>query len=136
VPRSLLCIYAALRNGDHCKSRADVNEPAKPDEFGRRDRPGRTEHAEHATQRTLTPQLALYGTFVSSTHHRASFAVPERGHASALTRTDATSAVHYLQLPVSASRVEYGCTLDIDHPTFRVDVALTHRLVDELNSEL
>jgi hypothetical protein len=62
--------------------------------------------------------------------------VPERGHAAALTRTDATSAVHYLQLPVSGSRVEYGCTLGIDHPAFRVEVALTNHLVDELNSEL
>jgi hypothetical protein len=62
--------------------------------------------------------------------------VPERGHASALTRTDATSAVHYLQLPVSTSRVEYGCALGVDHPAFRVEVSLTDELVDALNREL
>lgn len=62
--------------------------------------------------------------------------VPEVGHASALTRTDATSAVHYLRLPLTSGRLSYGSTLGVDHPGHQVQVALADPLVDALNREL
>lgn len=65
---------------------------------------------------------------------------PEAQHESQLTRTDITSAVHYLHFDVSpeqATALEAGgATLVCDHPAYREEIALSRVNVTELLSDL
>lgn len=65
---------------------------------------------------------------------------PEAGHAAQLTRSDITSAVHYVQFAVSpeleAAMKEAGpaggVSLSLDHPEYRYSAVLLPETVDEL----
>ena len=65
---------------------------------------------------------------------------PEAQHESQLTRTDITSAVHYLHFdvtPEEAAELEAGgATLVCDHPAYREEIALSRVNVTELLSDL
>lgn len=65
---------------------------------------------------------------------------PEAQHESQLTRTDITSAVHYLHFdvtPEQAAALEAGgATLVCDHPAYREEIALSRVNVTELLSDL
>ena len=66
--------------------------------------------------------------------------VPEQQHASQLTRTDVTSAVHYLQFSMTPAEIEAlgagQATLEIDHPAYRESAELSPATVAELLRDL
>lgn len=61
----------------------------------------------------------------------------EAGHARSLTRSDVTSAVHYLRIPVPGD-AELGdeVTLLVDHPEYNVRVALREETLQEISADL
>lgn len=62
---------------------------------------------------------------------------PEDGHRHSLTRGDATSAVHYLRIPVPPDmRVPRRTRLVVDHPAHQIAVELTDETVAELNADI
>jgi hypothetical protein len=63
--------------------------------------------------------------------------VPEAGHATTLTRSSVTSAVHYLRLPVPDPQLlRPGTALVVDHPAYRADALLTEELLRALRTDL
>lgn len=64
---------------------------------------------------------------------------PEAKHAGQLTRSDTTSAVHYLQFSFSPEEVEAfgdGAVLECDHPNYQEEIPLSPVNVRELRADL
>lgn len=62
---------------------------------------------------------------------------PEAGHARSLTRSDVTSAVHYLRIPVPGDAdLGAGATLLVDHPEYDARVALREETLQEIAADL
>ena len=67
-------------------------------------------------------------------------AVPEEQHASQLTRSDVTSAVHYFRFEFDAAQIDGfaagGASLVLDHPEYREDTDLSPATQSALLSDL
>lgn len=88
----------------------------------------------------LPKLLGIETAVVLSAGNESVRCIPEAGHAAQLTRSDITSAVHYVWFPVSpqleAAMAEAGpnggVTLALDHPEYTYSTTLGAETVDEL----
>lgn len=84
--------------------------------------------------------MGIESAVVLSAGDLSAHCVPEAGHAAQLTRSDITSAVHYVQWHLDAPFIEAMAAgpvgLAVDHPDYRYSVDLSAETVAELLRDL